>query len=332
MADAGRTDGGAGAPAETTQPTPAEQPAVETPPAAPAGEGEQKPTPETPAEPELDPVQRAAAEAQAALANANGAISRMFGGAERTFGERVLVIVGEDDLRRGFYTVGRLGSMLQDLAYVVADAKFEAEIEGDGSPVPAKLRDALKALATAYKAMSDEELAELLKGVDVDIAFENGIILLAQSGADLERADRPALSEELLGRFGEAHAAMLARGWAPPAIELVDTPPDDLARALASVGALTEQNETLMRTVGELTTGLNGLASQFEAFRDSPAPAKTAGSLARAVGKEEDGGAAAGPAAPTSEDIQRHIDSLPAAERVHLLTRMALRTPQTVTP
>lgn len=66
---------------------------------------------------------------------------------------------------KGMYGVAQLASMLQDLGWVVNSSAWEAEMEGDGSKVPAMLADGLRVLADAFVAMSVEEVGELLAAV-----------------------------------------------------------------------------------------------------------------------------------------------------------------------
>jgi hypothetical protein len=63
---------------------------------------------------------------------------------------------------RGMYAVANLASLLGSLGYLQADAAWEAELEGDGSPVPAELLDALKALGKILVEMTIEEVNELV--------------------------------------------------------------------------------------------------------------------------------------------------------------------------
>jgi hypothetical protein len=64
--------------------------------------------------------------------------------------------------KRGLYDVGRLCFLLEELGYAHFSAACEAEMEGDGSKVPAMLFEVLEAAAEACKEMADEEIGELL--------------------------------------------------------------------------------------------------------------------------------------------------------------------------
>ena len=61
-----------------------------------------------------------------------------------------------------------LAYVVCELGYLVEWAKYEADIEGDGSAVPGMLGEALKQLGAALVAMTQEEVAELLAGHGLD--------------------------------------------------------------------------------------------------------------------------------------------------------------------
>jgi len=69
---------------------------------------------------------------------------------------------------KGMYGCAQLASMLEDLGWAVMSSAWEAEMEGDGSKVPAMLAEGLRVLADAFVAMSQEEVAELLANVSPD--------------------------------------------------------------------------------------------------------------------------------------------------------------------
>ncbi len=272
-----------------------------------------------PASAEADPVARAVQAAQAAMEGADAVIETLQRNAE---GDRIwpAVMVEGAELRRGLSTVNRLGYLLSELAYIVVDSQWEAEIEADNSPVPGKLRAALLSLAAAYKAMSDEELAELLNGVGVDVALENGIILLAAGGCDLQRTAEGPLTPEELAAFRERFSTVERRAEPPEA------DPDLLTR----VETLTADRDLLLRSVDDLTAKVGELGETVTRLLDTQAAPKTGGALARAVSKEEDTAGAATPEAPTElsvEDVQRALASMPEQDRALALTRAALARP-----
>lgn len=67
--------------------------------------------------------------------------------------------------QRGLYQVAQLASLLGELGYQTDWAKWEANVEGDGSKVPNMMADALYALGDAFLAMAQEEVTELFASV-----------------------------------------------------------------------------------------------------------------------------------------------------------------------
>ena len=79
---------------------------------------------------------------------------------------------------KSLYDVARLACLLQELGYVESSAEWEAEYEGDSSPVPAMLGEAMRQLGDALIAMTAEEVAELLKedGAEGEVAVKAGVV------------------------------------------------------------------------------------------------------------------------------------------------------------
>ena len=65
--------------------------------------------------------------------------------------------------RKDLYDCGFLASMLADLSWLEEWVEYEAEQEGDGSPVPQMLANVMRAMGEALIAMTAEEVAKLLK-------------------------------------------------------------------------------------------------------------------------------------------------------------------------
>jgi HK97 family phage prohead protease len=81
--------------------------------------------------------------------------------------------------KKGLYSVSFLASILCDLGYLQDSVAWEAEYEGDNSPIPQALLDAMKALGQVLIDMTAEEVAELLAGRDDDGAEESEVVALS---------------------------------------------------------------------------------------------------------------------------------------------------------
>jgi predicted transcriptional regulator/phage head maturation protease len=284
-----------------------------------AAEGSEAPAPDA------DPVAEAVAGATAAMGALDEAVLRATGG--------VVVDVSDlpgAELRRSLGLVNRLGYVLNELAYVIYEADYEKEVEGDDSPVPMQLREAMRGLAVAYKTMSAEEVDELLANTKVEAAVERGVVALALGADLLERSADVEISADTAGQLQTLFDAFVARGWAPVLPQPEE--PDELQREIAG---LKTDRDTLIRTVDDMTGRMTEMAEAISRMSEAVLPPKTGGSLARAVDKTEDAqGAAAAPAGPglSEDEVRRTLDAMPENERALLLTRAALARPIAISP
>lgn len=67
-------------------------------------------------------------------------------------------------IKRGLYEVGHLAYLLDELGWIKSSSEWEADVENDGSTVPAQLGEALKLVGEALISMTKEEVAELVGG------------------------------------------------------------------------------------------------------------------------------------------------------------------------
>jgi hypothetical protein len=282
---------------------------------------------------DLTDAQKAASEADAIMKSVMATLERLEKGAEVETAPRPIppALVAGLELRKGMYDLRNLGCILSDLAYAIFNADWETSDEGDASPVPAKLRTAFNALVEAYRAMSDEEIAELVASVNGTELTKAAVISLG----DLAKVEGELPAEQIEALTG-AIKPLLAKGLAlaDPAddtdrLTKVAEADDRLAKAETAVERLTTENATLHKSVGDMTAGLAALRDRVEKLATEPLPSKTAGSvLARAVSKEEDVGRAIERPAFTEEDVQKVLAALPADERAMLLIKAAHKTPR----
>lgn len=132
-----------------------------------------------------------------------------------------LKAAGKPAFKRGLYDCAYLAQTLASLGYCVDTAKWESEVEGDNSQVPAMLGEALQKLGAALIAMTQEEVSELL--AQHDMGTEEGATarawtaahkragksISAQNAAQLERAaGHHARAMKHHADMGEHHEAM----------------------------------------------------------------------------------------------------------------------------
>lgn len=77
---------------------------------------------------------------------------------------------------KGLYDCAELASLLCNLGWIHDRAKWEAEVEGDASKLPAMLGAILAQAGAALIAMTQEEVAELLAGHDVEIVDSDAYV------------------------------------------------------------------------------------------------------------------------------------------------------------
>lgn len=107
----------------------------------------------------------------------------------RTHGRRTVAIVTG---QRGMWNVAQLANLIGELGYQTDWAKWEADIEQDGSKVPAMMAEALYALGDAFIAMATEEVAELIAGLDIDVGGEvDDAVLIETERAHIRAATNP---------------------------------------------------------------------------------------------------------------------------------------------
>ncbi len=103
---------------------------------------------------------------------------------------------------KGLYSVSWLAGILNDLGYLEENVEWEAENEGDGSPVPEMLANAMRQLGAALVAMTAEEVAELL-GDEIADATEKAVLAvrrkaitaIIKAGRVLSSANEDALTQ-----------------------------------------------------------------------------------------------------------------------------------------
>jgi phage head maturation protease len=277
------------------------------------GEGETPAAAETVEEKPADPVAKATAALQAA--------------------DEKLAAIAVGDTKKGMYAVGRFAEVLESIAYLAQSAEYEAEMEADGSPVPAKLRDWIKAGAAIFKDMAREEVDELVAAgkvkkataaepisVDVSVVGADALAKAIDEAKSQITAERDTLAKSLAERDEQL-------------TKLADHVTTTLGTMNSTIDALTKRNDGLQAEIAEIKTAIDGalakgIAEGLEKYGNAPAPAKTASVFA--VSKEQDatGNASLEKSEPSNEDIQKALAELPPEERALLLTKAALLMPR----
>lgn len=184
----------------------------------------------------------------------------------------IAALIGKP-LEKGMCSVADLADILNRLGWVTEDAEWEADWEGDGSTVPADLRDAVKTLAGILVRMATEESQELADAL-------SGTEKVTPTG-DLHKG--ASQSEE------DVMDAALQKSLDDTKTELAKVAGENatLTKSLADANAaIAERDELLTKAAAKITER----DEQLQKFLDMPAPVKAA---MRAVSKgaDLDGGA-----------------------------------------
>lgn len=232
-------------------------------------------------------------------------------------------------VKRGLYQVSRLACMLEEFGYAHTASEWEAEIEGDDSPVPAMLGAALVKFGEAFIAMTKEEVAELLAAKDLEIdeesivVEERAYVAAAKTpatrawrvGVAMARAGKAlsASNQEKLGKVDESHTRALKHQKA-------------LGEHQAAIGgnmdAITEQQSKASEAHGELGEALHDAKKEPEKATEHVARAlKAHKALGGAIGDMSD---------QTSSMKDTHADAGDANEAVGRHLKAAQRCVRSV--
>ena len=272
-----------------------------------------------------------AAEAVAALASAvGGALAKAGKSAEE------IAKAQTGTLRKGLYTLSDLASMVLQLRSMVCSVDYEETSERDAdSQLPQLMRDALKALVDAFRAMSDEETEELMESVATNTAEPNTAASflymaahigdLAKAGARHSKADRAQIqaAHDILKGLGaectpedDDAADKVAK-----ALGERDATISELKKALDQVTPLAKAVTTLGETIDELRKTTDAQAEEIRVLKAQPMPPKTAANLF-AIAKEGDG-----VAADSDEQLLKRLTEMTEEDRTLLLVKAARRNP-----
>lgn len=118
-----------------------------------------------------------------AAAKKHGIDTEDSGDKEKAADALELVKAANAEVAKGMFDVSRFAELLSQLKFIQDMAQFEAEIEDDGSTVPADLLAQLKELCRVFLAMAEEEVEELTAEKD-----ENGAVMALSAAAAMQKA------------------------------------------------------------------------------------------------------------------------------------------------
>lgn len=174
-----------------------------------------------------------------------------------------------EPVEKGMYSVASLAQVLSSLNDLRECAEWEAEFEGDNSPVPAKLKDAVNSLSAILVEMVQEETSELT--ADPDALPE--VVQMAEKTGELEKKGA-AFSAATKDKLKKAHDAIKT------ASDHMESLGYDKSDDDGDEGTKAESTDDLAK-VAELTDKLTklesenaDLAKRVAELESKPAPAK----------------------------------------------------------
>lgn len=174
------------------------------------------------------------------------------------------------DIRKGLYEVARFVELVQAVHYLQQSAEWEAEHEGDNSPIPAKLKACVVSLSDCLKEMLGEELDEMLAMKKADTDAD-----IAKAGARYSKATKGALAgvHKMIRECDKALADMGYESAEEDDGEKADTAAD-IAKAAAIVDPLKDELAKAAATIEGFGSQLKALVTKVEKLEAEPAPAK----------------------------------------------------------
>jgi phage head maturation protease len=214
--------------------------------------------------------------------------------------------------KRGLYDVAQLCYMLQSLGFCHESAEYETALEGDESPVPGMLGEALTKFGEALIAMAQEEVKELLDDVGDD------------DSAELETGDLPMEARAYIAAGKTPRARTWRRGIAMARAgkalstsnaKTLGEAQGHVARAMKHQRAATEHNQAVgdqldtCRAFGDKAVKASGqVGESLAAAKDDPENAASHVAKATRAQKTVDGN--------LSDLAQAHNDATDRAQDV----------------
>lgn len=115
---------------------------------------------------------------------------------------KTLAIFAGDRIEKGLWQVAELARVIGNLFDLQQGIASEAAYEGDGSPIPGELSDAVKSIGEILQRMVAEELKELYPDEGDDMNFDNFVIQMAAQIEALKKT-----SDAILAKGGAKHSA-----------------------------------------------------------------------------------------------------------------------------
>jgi len=223
-------------------------------------------------------------------------------------GEKEPTVAKTAIAQKSMYNISDLSSLISSLRWTQEDLVYERDIEGDGSPVPDKLKAAIVALCDVLVDLAREESSELISAMKASGAKKLAAKAAAAPAPAAVEPPAPAAGtpSSEANASGKAAGAPQSQGASPETGE--DTPMDEAQKAQLAAAEkaanesleIAKKNSEAITALGEaFTKGFEGLAT----ILTQPNAAKSAGAGApvAVIDKSKDNGGQASAAAAVVE-------------------------------
>lgn len=223
-----------------------------------------------------------------------------------------------DNVKKGMHQVEMFSSVLQSVGYLVSDTAWDAESEGDNSPLPAALLAWLKQGVDLFRQLTVEESEELVADLQTRVGVQDAVTLAGKAaGADDLQKRGARFSKSTKAALKAAHDACKAADTALVALKYEDAedepeeepaaksgddagegtePAADPADAPAKAASVSDTDGTTLRkSLEDALARIEKAEQELDALRKTAAPGKAllkafkgAPTVATAVSKSED--------------------------------------------
>lgn len=181
---------------------------------------------------------------------------------------KIAVVPTGDPVKKGLYGVASFASVLQSIGYIAQDTQYEADYEGDSSPIPANLREWLKAGAAILQAMTEEETAELITSLTPAAPVE--VVALADTGA----TDKDGVAKAGAKHSAATKAALKsiadALTTAQESMKAFEEPSEEAETPAAKIETPAPDADTVTKMAG-LEDSVSKISAERDALKDTVA-------------------------------------------------------------
>ncbi len=186
-------------------------------------------------------------------------------------------------IKKSLWDASDLCCVLMTVNRIRLNLTAEAQIEGDGSPIPEELRSWLDSGAKLLQDLITEETAELTQDVPVIPVIEVDISTYSDTKIDAKKSDTnevKKMADETVTKKNEQSETKIEQTDVNKSLDALTKKFDE---AVSKLATKTEEQDTAIKSLTEL------VQTVVEVFKGTPMPSKSVSPQAIAVSKAQDG-------------------------------------------